>query len=789
MKPVILILLCLLSLTLANEGTGLFRRAKSILESLPNPQEGQLPRYTFENSKNGVDIPAYDSVLQRYEDEPLAVLDEATLRPALDLLEEASNAGNIDATVELGDIYMFGKYSVPTNYTRGYGLYTQAVANRPHGHAYFMLGYIHSTGLFGEVPVDPKMADVFYEFAAQNGDYNALLALANRYYHGIDRPENCEMAQFYYSRAARIAMKHIHDTGEEPAYNLLLFNVKLLDFNGGLYGNKLSEGYSTVVTKVNSYISTRDALRETNINDHDHDLAEFYFSALQNYNGGYFLPRNYTKAYEAAKACCELGEIRFGRNPHNLNNVNKYIWSRAMNLLGQMYLKGHGAEKNIVMAFEMLKNASSIYLDERDYLYMGLLHKMSPAINGAVTDNCTANLKKAISEGSAHGAYHFAKLSISQSDESPFVTVFDQQSFGLMRSAAFSGHYEAMFYFADALESGFTSGKRYTCSNVVSYYKDFVERSESILMPHLKYAFEEFTYGHYKNALLGYLIAAEQGLMNSQVTAAYLLYQTQPLFLMKPKSFDPVRVESAMRYLELAALQGDVDATLMLGDLNFNGVPKSNITKNYANAFAYYNKAALSASAHGCYKLGYMYEYGLGTANDSVDYFMAKRFYDFGIKNMQNSASNRKKGLPKTNTHAMNLALLRLRLKLMFSGAKTDNQLQDTAWISTFKQLGKQQESDLETPEYDKANAKAQAHHEGGTFDEEEEYEIIDYILLIATLCFFLYVFVENMRGRFRQMRAQQNGENPPDEVQDQGHFDANVQFQRGNFQFHFFAI
>lgn len=67
----------------------------------------------------------------------------------------------------------------------------------------------------------------------------------------------------------------------------------------------------------------------------------------------------------------------------------------------------------------------------------------------------------------------------------------------------------------------------------------------------MKFAFEELIAGNYQNALIGYLIAAEHGFEEAQISAAYLLYQLQPLYSKQPpKTFVPERVEMAVDYLE-----------------------------------------------------------------------------------------------------------------------------------------------------------------------------------------------------------------------------------------------
>ena len=99
------------------------------------------------------------------------------------------------------------------------------------------------------------------------------------------------------------------------------------------------------------------------------------------------------------------------------------------------------------------------------------------------------------------------------------------------------------------------------------YYRVFLERLSSFYAPHLKFAFEELIAGNYQNALIGYLIAAEHGFEEAQISAAYLLYQLQPLYSNNHQNFCSERVEMAVDYLERASKQSNVDATILLGDL------------------------------------------------------------------------------------------------------------------------------------------------------------------------------------------------------------------------------
>lgn len=151
------------------------------------------------------------------------------------------------------------------------------------------------------------------------------------------------------------------------------------------------------------------------------------------------------------------------------------------------------------------------------------------------------------------------------------------------------------------------------------------KRLTSFYAPHLKYAFEELASGNFENALVGYLIAAEQGFEQAQVSAAYLLYQLQPYYTREEtKTFTSDRLSLAVQYLDRASKQDNVDATILLGDIFKGQDQHAQIEPDYERAFNYYRIAADRHSSHGAFKLAEMYEYGLGTENRSVDYFWPK---------------------------------------------------------------------------------------------------------------------------------------------------------------------
>lgn len=740
--------------------------------------------YTKDNIKNRVSIPQYDLDRKDYEGSPYLhpYFDEFE-ELSLPYITEAAATDDQETLVYLADLYMFGQSDIKPNYTRALEYYKRAVALAPHGHAYFMLGFIYSTGLFGEVPKDKAKSNLYYHFASKNGNLNATLVLANKHYHGIDRPPNCDLAKFYYSRAARAVKQHQHEHGYSPDTGNPLHNIRLSDFNGGLYGSKVSDPRSSFLSLEDSDDATKNYLDEMDYN-HDPELRDFYYDAIAAYTGTRFQPMNHSLAFSLLSKCNAHAKAKFSNTPRSyVSNKDRNFWSRCTSLQGNMYLDGRYVERDIPKAWELFTRAVEIFDSGYTRSQLGKFHTLDPMTHGQLSDNCTKHFQAAAGVDNLVSKYYLVSWRSTPDPNSPFVIENTEKTFQLWRELSNRKFYNAHFYYADAMESGDGAPPLdvFFCSNIVDTYKQFVELSEPVLFPHLKYAFTEFSYGYYKNALLGYLIAAEQGLQFSQVSAAYLLYQADPIFTLQRKTFDKDRLQSAMTYLELASLQGDVDSTMLLGDIFYDGIKSANISRDYGKSFDYYNRAVSEASAHGCFKLGHMYEYGLGSANATVDYHMAKRYYDLSLDYVLESMYFKDS---KLNTYPMSLALLRLRIKLLFSRDKKE--VDKAGWFSTFKQLGRSQDSaDDNESDDNRAVQKSTAQFEGGDYEGEDEYEIFDYVVLFLTIVFFVFVFILNMRGQIRRAANGPNEQNPGRNAFEQNAFG----FRRGNFEFHFLAL
>lgn len=127
-------------------------RLRLFIETNSHRRKNRRPLYTEKLIQDNVFIPQYDKVLQDYEGSPY--LDKyytSFETAALRFIEDAEGYANQETYVYLADLYMFGQADIRVNYTKALHYYEQAVKSSAHGHAYFMLGFIYSTGMFGEI--------------------------------------------------------------------------------------------------------------------------------------------------------------------------------------------------------------------------------------------------------------------------------------------------------------------------------------------------------------------------------------------------------------------------------------------------------------------------------------------------------------------------------------------------------------------------------------------------------------------------------------------------------------
>jgi SEL1 protein len=91
--------------------------------------------------------------------------------------------------------------------------------------------------------------------------------------------------------------------------------------------------------------------------------------------------------------------------------------------------------------------------------------------------------------------------------------------------AARQGHVEAFYYLAEMNDKGI--GREKSCGLAAAYYKLVVERVEVLHSTHGE-ANTAWKEGRFTDAMVGYMMAAEQGYESAQTNVAYLIDQSTP---------------------------------------------------------------------------------------------------------------------------------------------------------------------------------------------------------------------------------------------------------------------
>lgn len=216
--------------------------------------------------------------------------------------------------------------------------------------------------------------------------------------------------------------------------------------------------------------------------------------------------------------------------------------------------------------------------------------------------------------------------------------------------AARHGTLESYYYLAEIYNSGL--GKERSCNLATTYYKSVAERVEPLQSP-LAWANQAYHDGDLESALIGYMMAAEQGYEAGQANVAYLLDEAKsrlPLKHFLQPSPAPPRDESrrelALIYWTRSAKQSNTDSLVKMGDYYLAGIGTE---QDHEKAASCYQAASeLQASAQALWNLGWMHENGIGVEQD---FHLAKRYYDHALE------TNQEAYLPVT------LSLLKLRVR------------------------------------------------------------------------------------------------------------------------------
>jgi SEL1 protein len=485
-------------------------------------------------------------------------------------------------------------------------------------------------------------------FAALSGDTRSEMTVAFRNHQGIATPRRCEEAVYYYKRVADKAISW-WESGPPGGHHLPKYAFRLADDVGGVYG----EGASAISSGLNWHRqkqSLDNAKELENIVEYLELLArkgslpETISLGQIYYDGGRNLPRDPRKAKEYFLKVARQYWERDGKEKKASAPayVEKFA-GRAAGHLGTMALRGEAGSKDIKAALRWFDLGSSCgNANSQNGLGFLYLHGIGVKED---RNKAAALFRAAATQDDPRAQVNFAKMLLENSDI--------ERAKRYLELAARHGNIEAFYYLAEINNTG--AAKDRSCGLATAYYKIVAERVEPVHSP-MAWANAAYDAGDLESALIGYMMAAEQGYESAQANVAYLLdghHSALPLKRLlgiKSEGKSKKVQELALIYWTRSAKQANTDSLVKMGDYYLSGIGAE---RDAAKAASCYSAASEhQASAQALWNLGWMHENGIGVEQD---FHLAKRYYDLAFE------ANSEAYLPVT------LSLLKLRTRAFWN--------------------------------------------------------------------------------------------------------------------------
>lgn len=528
-----------------------------------------------------------------------------------------------------------------------------------------MVGFMYATGVGGSVERDQaRVRDIdhkcvqlmlittqallYHTFAALNGNTRSEMTVAFRHYTGIGTPRHCEEAAFFYRRVAEKALDW-YESGPPGGQHLQKHTYRLADDVGGVYG----EGASAISSGINALRQRHSIDTVGDVGDiveylellaRKNNLPETFSLGKLYYDGSRGLPRNLLQAKKYFQNVARQYWSRDGSILSSAPGVEKWA-GRAAGYLGTMALRGEGGPQDFKVALTWFKRG----LQTGDVNSMNGLGYMYLYGYGVKMDRQKAAelFKSATAHDFPTAQVNVGKLLLKNGEI--------EQAKRYFELAARHRDVEAFFYLAEIHMSDVAKDR--SCGLATAYYKIVAEKVENLQSP-MAWANAAYERGDKESALIGYMMAAEQGYESAQANVAYILdqeksaLQLQNFFNLQQHRTEPSRAdqELALIYWTRSAKQANTDSLVKMGDYYLKGIGTEPDPEKAATCYSAASEH--QASAQALWNLGWMHENGIGMAQD---FHLAKRFYDLAFE------TNHEAYLPVT------LALLKLRIRSVWN--------------------------------------------------------------------------------------------------------------------------
>lgn len=547
------------------------------------------------------------------------------LSQAVKLLEEAAAEKNPDALFMLAEMNFYGNFTHPRNYSAAFRRYHELATLNGNASAQHMVGFMYATGIGGAVKQDQAKAMLYHTLAAEGGDIRSEMTIAYRHSSGIATPRNCDEAVYFYRKVADKAISYMR-SGPPGGNSMLKESYRIADEEGGVYGEGASASSSGPNAKQGSihsdaYSSLDDVVEYMDLQARKGDPRASFNLAKLNYDGARTSKRDLPAAKKRFLELARMYWTKEGKVKQNVTPLTEKLASKAAGYLGRMFLRGEGMPQSFSIAQTWFKrgveNGDALSQYSLGLMYLNGLGLPKDPVKAADYFGAAADQDLAVAQ------VRLGALFLDQGDVSTAIKYFEL--------AARHGHLEAYYYLAELTNYGV--GRDKSCSVAAAYYKIVAEKAE-VVSTAFPEANEAYTNGDLETALIGQMMAAEQGFEVGQANIAYLLDQAKPRwtlssllpFVRKKASLASDAV-LALIYWTRSAEQKNVDSMVKLGDYYLEGMGTS---PDQEKAAACYQAAAETLqSAQAMWNLGWMHENGIGIEQD---FHLAKRHYDLALE-------------------------------------------------------------------------------------------------------------------------------------------------------------
>lgn len=547
------------------------------------------------------------------------------LAQAVKLLEEGAAHKNSDALFTLAEMNFYGNFSHPRNYSEAFRRYHELATLTGNSSAQHMLGFMYATGIGGAVKQDQAKAMLYHTLAAEDGNVRSEMTIAYRYSAGISTPRNCDEAVYFYKEVAKKAIAYMR-SGPPGGHSMPRESYKIADEEGGVYGEGASASSSGQNAKIGSvhsdaYSSLEDVVEYMDLQARKGDARASFNLAKLNYDGARTSKRDLPAAKRRFLELARMYWDKNGKTKPNVSPTTEKLAAKAAGYLGRMFLRGEGMPQSFDIAKTWFKrgvdHGDALSQYSMGLMYLNGLGVPKDAVKAADYFAAAADQDLAVAQ------VRLGALFLDQGDVGVAIKYFEL--------AARHGHLEAYYYLAELTHNGV--GRDKSCPVASAYYKIVAEKAE-LISTSFPEANEAFAQGDLETALVGYMMAAEQGFEIGQANVAYLLDQVKPRFtlsslvpFMKKQASLAGDAALALIYWTRSAEQKNVDSMVKMGDYYLQGLGTASDPDKAAQCYQAAADTMLSAQA--MWNLGWMHENGVGI---DQDFHLAKRNYDLALE-------------------------------------------------------------------------------------------------------------------------------------------------------------